>query len=140
MGVDDVTKVGIFSLGDLTITTAGTATGTPVTELDGVKSITVQLRFQYGSGGTNARAYLQTSLDQGETWIDIACRLFTTASGTKVFTLSTDAGSSSIDPSDGALTDDTLVQGVLGDRFRIKIISTGTYATQTLLSSRIAAR
>ncbi len=37
-------------------------------------------------------------------------------------------------PTDGTLTDDTTVDGVLGDRLRAKVVSTGIYAGSTLLS------
>lgn len=142
-----MTSTGTFSLGDVSITAAGTTTGTPVTGLAGVSSVTAQLRFEYGSGGTNARAYIQTSLDQGSTWVDIACMLFTTVSDTAIFNFTSDtpqlfSGSPPVPvvPTDGALADDSAIDGVLGDRFRLKVVSTGTYATQTLIAARITVR
>lgn len=142
-----MTVSGVFTLGDVAITTAGTYTGTSVTGLESVSSVTAQLRFEYGSGGTDARAYLQTSLDQGQTWIDLACVLFGIASETAVFNFTSStpslfSGSPPLPlvPTDGALSDDTAVDGIIGDRFRVKIVSTGTYATQTLLSGRITVR
>ena len=79
---------GVKDLGDFAITAAGTAVGTPITGLDGILAATVQLRLAYGSGGTNVRAYLQTSADQGSTWIDLACVLFGTASEVAVLNFS----------------------------------------------------
>ncbi len=143
-----MTSTGTFTLGDLTITSAGTYAGPIVTDLAGILSATVQLRFEYGAAGTDARAYLQTSLDQGTTFIDIACVLFGTVSETVILNFSgltpvgfsVDSPPSPLIPTDGALLDNTVVDGVLGDRFRIKIISTGTFSSMTLLSSRITVR
>ncbi len=134
-------KVGVYSLGDTVITAADTYLGEPVTDLDGMTAVNTQLRFAYGSGGTTARAWLQTSFDQGVTWVDIACSLFATASETNLWNHSGLAAvSTPAAPTDATLTDDTAVQGLLGDRLRLKVVTTGTYAGQTLLSGRIAVR
>jgi hypothetical protein len=72
---------GIQSLGDFAITTAGTQIGDwTETDLSGLLAMAAQIRLAYGSGGTNVKAYLQTSLDEGTTAIDIACVVFLTAS------------------------------------------------------------
>ena len=131
---------GIFSLGDFTITAAGTQTRDWTTDLEGTLSLSFQARFAYGSGGTTTRVYLQTSFDQGTTAVDIACILFETAGEVKLINLSGLTPKSQTVPTDGAMSDDTLLDGFLGDRFRVKIISTGTYAGQTTLSTRIMAR
>ncbi len=132
---------GINSLGDFTITTAGTQTGDWVDGLEGALAIAANMRLAYGSGGTSVKVYLQTSLDQETTAIDIACFTFLVASANKVRNLSAlTPKTTDVTPSDGALADDTSVDGILGDRFRVKIISTGTYAGSTVLSARINAR
>lgn len=134
-------NIGIYSLGDITISSAGTQVGTAVTELDGAFAVCVQCRLAYGSGGTSAKAYVQTSLDQGTTWIDIACMAFTTAGAVKYVNLSAITSKTTpTAPTDGSLADDTSVDGVLGDRLRLKVISTGTYAGSTIMSARIAVR
>lgn len=132
---------GIKDLGDFTVTAAGTQVGTPVTGLDGMTAATLQLRLAYGSGGTTVRAYVQTSLDQGTTWIDLACVLFGTASEVAVLNFSglTPKTTAAV-PTDGAMTDDTAVDGILGDRLRVKVVSTGTYAGSTVLSARASVR
>jgi hypothetical protein len=132
---------GILDLGDLAITTASTQTGTEQANLAGATGVTLQLRLAYGSAGTKIQAYVQTSLDQGTTWIDIACVTFTTAGATRVVNLSAmTPRTTELTPSDGALADDTAIDGVLGDRLRLKVISTGTYGTSTVLSARAAPR
>ncbi len=134
-------NIGVFGLGDLTLTTAGTQTGAPVTDLDGMTAVTLQLRLAYGSGGTSAKAYVQTSLDQGTTWVDIACVVFATASEVAILNLSgLTPKTSQVNPTDGALADDTALDGVLGDRLRLKVVSTGTYAGSTVLSGRALVR
>ena len=125
---------------DLTITSAGTVTCDPITGLDGMQAATIALRFAYGSGGTNVKAYVQTSFDQGNSWCDVACVVFTTASETQLVNLSGMTPKSLTVPTDGTLTDDTVLDGFLGDRLRIKVISTGTYAGSTTLSVRAVVR
>ena len=144
---------GIYDVGSSAITTAVTGSvitsstdsaGTAieyVDRLDGLTAITAQFRLAYGSGGTTVKAYLQTSIDQGTTWVDIACVAFTTSSSTKVVNLSgLTAKTTAATPTDGSLTDDTCVDGILGDRLRVKITTTGTYAGSTTLSVRVSAR
>lgn len=135
---------GIQNLGDFNITIAGTQSGDWVENFDGVQALTTQFRFSYGSGGTSVRAYLQTSLDQGATPIDISCAVFGTASSVNVVNLSGLTPMMSIwgdgFPADGALADSTIIDGILGDRFRIKLVSTGVYAASTVLSVRAHPR
>lgn len=144
-------NTGIFALqsdgNDFSLTTAATYTGDWYDGFDGVAGIVAQFRFQYGSGGTDARVYLQTSIDQGTTAIDIACLLFGTVSQTQVLNFAGEVSSGmtgspaiGVVPTDAALTDSTVVDHILGDRFRVKIVTTGTYASSTVLSVRIAAR
>jgi hypothetical protein len=125
---------------DITVTTAGTVTCDPITLLDGMQAASVQLRFVYGSGGTNCKAYVQTSFDQGNSWVDTACVVFTTANETQMVNLSGLTPKGLTVPTDGTLTDDTVLDGFLGDRFRVKVISTGTYAGGTTLSVRTVVR
>lgn len=132
---------GIQSLGDFPVGQAATQTGAWVVGLAGMLSATLQARLAYGSGGTTARLYFQTSLDGGTTAIDIACVLFGTAGEMEVINLSgLTPKTTQIQPTDGGLADDTAIDGVLGDRLRCKVISTGTYAGQTVLSVRAVCR
>jgi len=132
---------GVYSLGDFTVTTPATQISDVVDGLDGVGAITVQVRMSYGSGGTLANVYIQTSLDQGVLWTDIANVLLGTASEVAIINLSgMTPRTTQVSPTDGALANDTCVDGVLGDRFRTKVISAGTYAGQTQVSTRLVAR
>lgn len=137
---------GIFSLTnndsatDLAITTAGTVTCDAITRQGGMESVSIQAKLTYGSGGTAVKVYVQTTLDQGTTWIDIACLTFATATAAKVVGLKAGSATTVITPTDGALADNTCVDGILGDQLRLKVISTGTYAGSTSLAVRAAIR
>ena len=132
---------GSYSLGIVPITAAGTSVTTPITGLDGMTAATIQVSLAYGSGGAKIALYVQTSIDGGSTWIDIACSTFTTAGGTRLVNLSgLTPKTAEITPTDGALTDDSCLDGILGDRLRIKVVSSGTYGGSTLLSVQASVR
>jgi len=92
------------------------------------KYVLAQAAFTYQAGGTDVTAYVQTSLDGGTTWIDIMAFNFTTATATKISKVSLPiALAAAATPTDGSLTDDTILDGVIGDRVRVKYTTTGTY-------------
>lgn len=131
---------GIYGLADRAITTAIVEAQTPILNLDGMTAVTIQARLAMGTGGTTAKVYVQTSLDQGVTWVDIVCAAFTTAGAVKLFNVSgLTPKTTPITPTDGALTDDTVVDGILGDRLRARIVTTGTYSN-AVASVRVAVR
>lgn len=140
-------RPGIYALqnaseaDDFTITTAGTQTGAWREGLEGMLSMLASLRLAYGSGGTAIKAYLQVSTDGGSTATDIACVVFGTASEHAVLNFSALTPKlTQVTPTDGAMTDDTNVDGLITDMVRLKIVTTGTYAGSTVLSARIIAR
>ncbi len=120
-----------------TITTAQSTTTTTADALDLPfhRSLLIQANFTYGSGGTSVDAYVQTSADGGLTWYDVAQFHFLTTSATKLYNLSNRTAVTAIaTPTDGALASNTSVDGILGDRLRVKWSSTGTYAGGTNLT------
>lgn len=141
--------LGIFNLGDEDITAAVTekvitegssAEGQqqPVIDrLDGMQALTLSVRFSYGSGGSTCAVTVQTSLDQGASWIDIARFDFTTASARKVANLS--GLLSKAVTAVAALGAEGVFDGVFGDRLRAVVTSTGTYGG-TSVSVRAHAR
>lgn len=132
---------GLKSFGDFPITTAGTVLSDVIEDLDGALAMTLSARLAYGSGGTSVKAFVQSSLDNGATWFDVWCASFTTAGAHKVVNLSgLTPKTTAATPGDGALTDDTVVDGVLGDLFRVKVVTVGTYAGSTVLSMRAVVR
>lgn len=126
---------GAISLGDVQITAAGTQYGAVQEGLEGLLAASLQARFAPGpTVGSTVKAFIQSSLDQGQTWFDIACFAFTTTGDTRVLNLSAlQPLTTPTLPTDGGLADNTVLDGPIGDRLRAKVISVGTFA-QTLLS------
>lgn len=130
---------GTFSLGDFSISAAATQVGDVVDDLSGALAITFSARLGYGSGGTSCYAIIETSLDQGVSWVQIARFDFTTAGAQKVLTVSGLTARLAA-ASAGSLSADTALDGTIGDRLRATVVSTGTYAGSTVLSVRANVR
>lgn len=140
---------GIKNLGDVAITVALTdhiitesslngAAVAYIGNLAGMTSLTVWANFDYGSGGTTCAAIIQTSLDQGVTWIDIIRFDFTTSDRKAHATVG--AFAAGVVTTLAALASEGKLDNVLGDRLRAKVTTTGTYAGNTSLALRAAVR
>ncbi len=104
--------------------------------LYGMKQLSVEANFVYGSDGTTVDVWIQTSLDGGSNWIDIAQFAFLTTSLRKVHTVvipAVVATRTNVTPLDGTLGDNLIQDGILGDMIRAKLTTTGTYAGDTTL-------
>lgn len=124
-----------FSLHSQTITAAQAAQTSAVILLPGLKGLLVHASFVYGSGGTSAKYWIQTSLDLGTTWVDVMCFAFATTTAKKVSGVRMDiALAAGITPTDGTLADNTILDGLLGDRLRVKYTTVGTYAGTTTIA------
>ena len=103
----------------------------------GLGNITMLLQgnFTYGSGGTTADAWVQTSLDGGVTFTDIANFHFALVSARFMYNLSslTLHVTEFTTPTDGTLAANTSVDGILGSLYRVKYTTTGTYAGGTVM-------
>lgn len=140
---------GIFNLGDATVTAAVTdsvitsgvsAAGVAqsfIDRLEGMSAVTIHAKFVYGAGGTTCIVVVQTTLN-GTDWIDIARFDFATSSAQKTVNLS--AAAAAAVAAVAALSAEGKTDGVLGDRLRAKVTSTGTYTTNTSVSVRAAVR
>jgi hypothetical protein len=116
----------------LSFTSAGTQISETISRLEGIKRLSWQAGFTYGSGGTAVKNYLQTSFDDGSSWFDIGNLAFATATAKKYLNLI--SGSAIVaagTPGDAALSDNTGISGLLGPLVRIKAVSTGTYGGTT---------
>src|SRR5581483_9748683 len=88
-GAAAMNNPGYFTLGDYIITAAGTqvtpqsqaAPNGAYTGFAGIAAASFQVCLRYGSGGSTITVYLQTSLDSGQTFIDIGAVAFATAGG-----------------------------------------------------------
>ncbi len=146
---------GLYNLGDVALAAINAATtatvitaasdegGNPVAYIDGLEGMqaaTLQANFNYGSsGGTSIKVDVETTCDQGTTWVPIARFAFTTASAEKLFTLSgLTPKTSPVTPA--ALSDDSVVDGILGIWLRSRITTVGTYVGNVSLSVRAIAR
>lgn len=129
---------GSFTLAALDLTSALTASAqTAIDDLDGMTGLTLEASLGYGSGGTTCVAAVQTSFDGGTSWRDVARFDFTTASATKHCNLN--GLLSKAVTTYAALGSQGVYDGVLGDRLRAVITTTGTYV-DTTLAVRAAAR
>ncbi len=121
--------------------TGATPKSGPITQVGGAKYLVCEAVCVVVGGGTTAKAYVQTSLDQGATWFDIICFAFTTTTASKMASVSasvlfnTVASSyAPLTPGNGTLTDNTCLQGLFGDRFRVSYVTTGTYTGASTLA------
>jgi hypothetical protein len=92
-----------------------------------VESMTLHASFTRAGGGTTAKAWVQTTLDGGTTWMDIANFAFTTTTAKAACHLTDAAVTTVATPADASLADNTVVNGFLGEQFRVKLTTTGTY-------------
>ena len=123
------------------ITTALPATPGPSVPFNGTpREITIQANFTYGSGGTSVDAYVQSSVDNGVTWFDIANFHFTTSSAIRQFNLcSSTPQATQKTPTSGSLAANTAIDGIMGPILRALYVTTGTYGGTTNLSIDIAS-
>jgi hypothetical protein len=118
-----------------TIRPAGTYVSEEFPVPCGAKTLAVLAKFVRAAGGTTLDVFVQTSLDGGATWIDIMNLTFATTTASQLQAVKTDiAVAPTTVPADGALADDTILDGVLGDRVRVKQIVVGTYTGASTLA------
>lgn len=140
---------GIYNLGDRAITavltneviTAGVSSSGVDQELvdglDWMAAVTLFCNFTWGSGGSTVTVYVETTLDEVN-WIQIARFDFTISSDAKRCNLSglTPVGVASV----GTLSANSVLDGILGDRLRARVTTTGVYAGNTAIAVRASVR
>lgn len=145
---------GLKNLGDVALaainaaTTATVVTSAPdssgqtvayIDGLEGMLSAGLEINFAYGSGGTSLKVIIETSGNQGTTWTEVWRAAFATASEENKVNLS--ALTPVTTPyTPAALADDATKDGVIGDRWRARILTVGVYAGNTSVSIRLNAR
>lgn len=115
--------VSITTLGDVISSGAG-----------GAKYVSATAKLVVGGGGTTTKVFVQTSLDGGVTFFDIMCFAFTTGTLSKVGAVSSDIVATVTTPAAGTLSDNTVLNGVIGSQFRVQYVTTGTYTGTTTLA------
>jgi hypothetical protein len=128
---------GARAFANVGITVATTYTSEILTRLEGMKRLSIQAILTYGSGGTVVKVYMQTTLDQGVTWFDVACLTFATATAKRGANVISNTSVATFTPAEVTLTDNTVLSGPLGDQIRYKAVSTGTYAGNTSLAVKV---
>ena len=124
----------IVLLPSTVITTAVTGTATSTIKLDpDTCSINVSANFNYGSGGTTAKFWVQTSAD-GTDWTDIINFGFTTADLVKFASVNTFLAHTHASASDVALGDNTIANGLILNFLRLKYTTVGIYAGSTTIA------
>jgi hypothetical protein len=108
-------------------------------ELDGLTSAGIGINFNWGSGGTSIKVIIETSDNDGSTWTEVYRAALTTASAERKVNLSAlTPVTSPYTPT--TLSDDTTKDGILGPRWRARILTVGVYAGNTSLAIRLTAR
>tara|TARA_R110000824_G_scaffold167181_1_gene343951 strand:- start:7692 stop:8114 length:423 start_codon:yes stop_codon:yes gene_type:complete len=123
---------------NLTTSAAGTYVSDETSVPIGILNFTSQAVFVRGSGGTTCDVFIQTSLDQGSTWIDIIQFAFVTTTVTGISAVKPNiALAANYTPTDGALSDNSITDGLMGDRVRVKTVIAGTYSGTSTLDVRV---
>jgi hypothetical protein len=74
------------------------------------------------------KVYAQTKLDNGVTWCDIANFTFTLFDARRLHAIKlSTALAANVTPTDGTMTANTILSGLLGNKVRLKLIATGNY-------------
>lgn len=115
-------------LGSQAFTTAIANTGpASISGLGKVAALSLIASATLTGGGTTAKVYVQTSLDGGATWFDIAQFAFTTASAVKAKNLDGTTQVANATLTTGTMADDAAQGGIIGDALRFVLTTTGTY-------------
>lgn len=91
--------------------------------------ISMSAVFTQGTaGGTSITVRLQTSFNGGLTWRDVACLQVLAVNADKACAIKKYiAAAVAAAASDGALAADTIVDGLFGDRWRLRVAIVGAY-------------
>ncbi len=123
----------LTTIGSASVTAAGTQALDPVTLRDGLAGLSGWMRLA-GAGGISVDAYLQETPDGGTTWFDLVNAHFT-AAGVSLFSL-VHGAAANLAVTDASLASNTVLNsGVvpLFDKYRLKIVSVGTWNAGTSL-------
>ncbi|MDP2410359.1 MAG: hypothetical protein Q8M26_08740 [Pseudolabrys sp.] len=109
--------------------------------LDGMLGAAISANFVYGSGGDTVKVIVETSMNQGATWIEVARLAFAQVSAEKTVNLSGLTPVTTV-YAPAALSDDTVKDGLLGPRWRARILkgAGAAYGGNTALAVRLIAR
>lgn len=115
------------------VTAAGTVIG-PALNVDPaeMRNLALEAQVAVATGGTSIDIYVQTSLDNGLTWIDIRNFHYANTPQNRVVNHSSlTPVTTAVVPTDGSLASDTSKDGIIGAKVRAKVVSVGTYTGNT---------
>lgn len=140
--IDHLRNQSLQLLPTTTITAAvtGVTTGSAVLDTSLAQAVQLQAKFTYVAGGTTAKFWVQTSFDGGLTWCDVVNFAFATATLTKVAQINVFLAATHATPTDAALADNTINNGLIGDLIRVKYTTTGTYSGGTTIEIRASVK
>lgn len=119
-----------FALGSAV--TGGTAGGTVTGLFDSVV-IGAGFDFVYGSGGTAGTVWLQTSYDDGASWMDLCAFNFATASQKRYAAFNqSQFGTVVSTPTDASMAGSAIATFAPGNLLRARYSNTGTYSGSTV--------
>ena len=104
--------------------------------LNDARYIAALAKFVRTSGGTSLDAWLQTSLDGGDTYFDIMHFGFTLSTASKMKAFVAKEQATDLVPGDGVLTSGAIV-AILGNAYRWKYTTVGAYVGNLALSFNI---
>lgn len=120
-------------LAETAVTTAVSAVTSDAVEIPGATSLTLEaIVGGTAADGTSITAVVETNLPSG-TWAAIASFDFANTAGTKVATLSARTPITTL-YTVAALSANTVKDGILGDQFRVKLTTVGTYTGSTTIA------
>lgn len=126
-----------------TLAAAITAVGQTPFIIGSARILMLEAQFVYVGGGTSADVYVQTSIDGGTTWFDVANFHFLTTTASKISAVvaepSTPFTAGTV-PGTGALAANTVLNGIIGDRIRALVTTVGTYTGATTLRVDVATK
>ena len=110
--------------GAFSLAATGVFIGDWIANFAGIDALSLQASFAYGSGGAagGVTVYFQTSLDQGQTPIDVFAPQFGQASALSAANLSALDKAVPFTPAQQSLAANSIQDGVLGDRFRAVVV------------------
>jgi len=117
---------------DITAATSATVGGTAFMVPETAVAASFMYVFNSGTGGTAAKAYIQTSVDGGTTWADVSSFAGASADLNKTSSVSGVIAGAHATALDGTLADNTDLDGFFGTQWRVKYVTTGTYTGANL--------
>jgi hypothetical protein len=114
------------------LSAAGTVIGGTVSQMTGATQLVGRVKYGYTGGIGTCDVYVQTTIDGGTTWYDVAAIRGTSTAYDRMFSVTTTPITTVYATTDGSLTADSVKDGLIGSSVRAKYV-VGAVGTATLL-------